>query len=153
MTDGFWKTLRDETFATWFGIAIVAAIVVFPLSATIQSCWNDSVREEIETTKLKTEIAGRQGEAIEHIKWLVFHGVHPLVARCTVLNDPAYQCSLMIGDLEEEERTTIDRLLDKAPATFAVRAEDVKKEEPVAPPTNPQDYVKGLDFGLTSPTQ
>ena len=148
---GFWRTLQDNTFATWFGWTLIMAIVVFPLTATIQSCWSESVREDIELAKVRASNAGAEVQRVDTIKWMVARGVHPMVARCAVLNDPAHQCGIMMNDLEEEERATIKDLL-------ANPFVEVEVSEPAVAgltelPRDPQEYIKGLDFGLRSPAE
>jgi hypothetical protein len=88
----------------------------------------------------------------EEMKFLVRHGVHPMIARCAILNDPRSTCATVLADLDSKERMTITDLLSR-PSPEMASPVDEDDEAPVSLPTNPLDYVKGLDFGLTSPTQ
>ena len=145
------QTLRDSVFATWFGWSIISAIIVLPLSATIQSCWSDSTRETIEVAKLEAEHGDREPLRAETMKWMITRGVHPLVARCAILNSPIQQCASMMNNLEDEDRSIIRELIANPPVE-TVGAE-ISGAEPVALPVDFRDYVKGLDFGLRSPTE
>jgi hypothetical protein len=54
--------------------------------------------------------------------------------------------------LEDEDRSIIEGLI-RNPATFEVVKSTDADTGPIALPTNPMEYIKGLDFGLISPTK
>ncbi len=147
----FGKTLRDPTFATWFGWIFIAAIVIFPVTSFFSSCSEQSTREAIEVAKLEATHGNREENRGELLKWMVSRGVHPLVARCAIYALPRQQCNWMISDLEEDERATITSML----ANPFVEAVSPQEKEVISSvlPINPQVYVQGLDFGGVSPTK
>jgi hypothetical protein len=146
------KTLRNDVFATWFGWSVIVAVVVFPMTSMVTTCHSENVREEIAIAKLGGANPDRATVQTETLKWLVSRGVHPLVARCAILNSPQNQCAHMMTALEDEDRAIIEGLI-RNPATFEVVKSTDADTGPVTSPPNPLEYIKGLDFGLTSPTK
>jgi len=145
------KTLRNDTFAMWFGWTLIIAIVIFPGTALIGSCWSDSVREDIELAKLRAESGDDGTLRLETMKWMVTRGIHPLVARCAVREGDSQTCNSLISDLEEEERATITAML--ANPFIEVDASTSAITGLVETPVRSEYYVRGLDFGLRSPTE
>jgi len=58
----------------------------------------------------------------------------------------------MITALEDSDRAIIEDLI-RNPAAFEVVKTTDADTGPVISPINPLEYIKGLDFGLTSPTK
>ena len=155
----FGTTLRNDVFATWFGWSIIVAIVVFPLTATIGSCWSESVKETIELAKLQAknprlEPAPSKMSSNDLMQWMVSRGVHPLVARCAIWSSPSTQCGHMMTSLQSEDLSLIEELIANPFVEVSVgeTAETGLAALPLSP-QNPQDYVKDLDFGFRSPTE
>lgn len=147
----FGKTLRNDVFATWFGWSVIMAIIIFPMTSMVSTCHSDAVKEEIEIAKIEAVHGDKNTLVTETMKWMVARGVHPLVARCALLNSPVNQCAFLINDLEEEERTTIKELL-RYP--FVEKVLGGEGEIPVLlPPVRAEHYTQGLDFGARSPTE
>ena len=144
-----WKEFRsmltNHVFATWFGWSIILAIIVFPVTATISSCWDASVTEDIEIAKLQAKHGSQEIARTETMKWMVSRGVHPLVARCAIFNDPWQTCASLISDLEEEERSTIEEML--AHPFVEVSLKDSAAVGLIAPTQDYRGFVEGLDFG------
>jgi hypothetical protein len=151
--EGLWRTLRDNVFATWFGWVLIVALVIFPITSLIGTCYSKGVDEDIEIAKLEAAHGDRDARRTEAVKWMVTRGIHPLVARCAVFNDPWTPCSNLIGKLKEKERTTIKEVLSNPPPPLA-QLSTIEVPDPVtAPELSPTELVAGVDFGLKSPTK
>ena len=161
----FGQTLRDDTFATWFGWFICLSVVIGLGGGVVSSCWSESAQENIEIARLDHADGQKQAAVqaqqvrdqdlyilqIDTLKWMTTRGVHPLVARCAIQGNPAHQCNTLIGDLKEEERATIQAILadpftEEATGTAAVAGLKPR-------PGSPQDLTAGYDFGGQSAVQ
>ena len=146
------KTLRNDVFATWFGWSIIVSVIIFPMTSMISTCHGNSVKEDIEIAKIQAKNPDRADHQSETLKWLVTRGVHPLVARCAILNSPSTQCASMMNALEDEDRSIIKELILN-PAALTVVGKATGVVIPRTVPINPEVYVQGLDFGSASPTK
>ena len=147
----FGQTMRNDTFATWFGWSVTVAIIIFPMTTMVSTCHSNSMKESIEVAKIEAEHGNREATRTETMKWLVSRGTHPLVARCAILNSPGTQCANMMNALEDEDRSIIKELLANPFVEPASRK--VTSMMMPTPVRTADDYVKGLDFGSRSPTR
>ena len=145
--DGLWETLRDETFAIWFGWVLGISIIVFPVTTMISSCNEQSALESIEIAKLEVVHGDQEQRRGELLKWMTSRGVHPLVARCAILGSPSSQCASLLNHLEVEERTTIADLLANPFVETVVNSEG---EIEVVGPQKSFEYIQKMDFGKPS---
>ncbi len=148
----FGKTLRNDTFAIWFGWSIIVATVIFPMTSMFVSCAETSAQESIEIAKIEATQPDRECDRSQTMKWLVTRGVHPLVARCAILNNPSHECGRMITSLEDEDRSILKDLIAN-PAIMEVVSGAPAITGAAIPPVRAEYYVKGLDFGFRSPAE
>jgi hypothetical protein len=148
---GFWYTLRDNVFATWFGWSLIIAVVVFPISNTISGCWSESVRETIETAGY-TETQKIREDAL--IRFLITRGVHPLIAKCASMKNLSQSCNGVLNELEDHPNmlTFIKEALLKPVEELQAEVGPEEASEPEVPPVDPHVYIQRLDFGSQSPT-
>ncbi len=148
----FGKTLRDSVFATWFGWSAIMAIIIFPMTSMVSTCHGNSVKLDIEVAQIEAQNPDRGVVQTETLKWLVTRGVHPLVARCAILNSPATQCATMMNYLEDKDRSIIKELIAN-PGLAEIASSLPAVAGRAAPPVMAEYYTQGLDFGARSPTE
>jgi hypothetical protein len=156
-----WRTLRDDVFATWFGWSLIAAIVIFPVTSTMGSCYDAGVKEDIELAKLnaahgdpKGPRLSREATQFETIKWMVVRGIHPFVARCAVVNSPINRCAAMMGDLENKDLVVIQEVLQNPNlGELNVQLGEASLGLPTGAEPRAAYYTAGHDFGSGTTTE